>query len=176
MIVFRRASAPVAFLWESAEQPPARWHGAGEGPAHYFADTPDGAWAEFLRHENITDARDLDGIRETLWAIELPEEVRLSAPALAPAALVGGLESYPACQAEARRLRATGAVGLRTRSAALLPTQARGWRVESGLRPAADRDGSVVVLYGPRPDLAGWRAGAEARPHAELLAKIRYLP
>ena len=59
MIVFRRASAPSPFLWETAEQPPGRWHGEGEGPAQYFADTPDGAWAEFLRHENITDPEDL---------------------------------------------------------------------------------------------------------------------
>jgi hypothetical protein len=175
VILFRRAPTSSAFLWETAEQPAARWHGEGEGPAHYFADTPDGAWAEFLRHENITEAQDLAGIRETIWAIELPDGLSLAAPALAPEALRGGPETYPACQAEGRRLRAAGAAGLLAASAALLPRQARGWRVQSGLRPGADRDGQTWVLYGPRPRLAGWRAGAEARPHAELLTKIRYL-
>jgi hypothetical protein len=175
MIVFRRASAPWAFLWETAEQPPGRWHGEGEGPAHYFSDTPDGAWAEFLRHENITDAEDLDGIRETIWAIELPDDLKLSAPELPRGALLGGPESYPACQAEGRRLRAAGAAGLLAISAALVATQARGWRVQGGLQAGPGRDGRVVVLYGPRPEIVGWRAGAQAGPHAELLSKVRYL-
>jgi len=175
VIVFRRASAPFPFLWESAEQPPGRWHGEGEGPTHYFADTPDGAWAEFLRHENITDVEDLDGIRETIWAIDLPDDLKLSAPDLPPRALLGGSESYADCQAEARRLRAAGTAGLMAISAALVPTGARGWRVQRGLQPGPGRDGRVVVLYGPHPELVGWRAGAQARPHAELLRKIRYL-
>ena len=55
MIVYRHADARFPFLWESADQPPARWHGSGEGPVQYFADTPDGAWAEFVRHEGITE-------------------------------------------------------------------------------------------------------------------------
>src|SRR5438552_7504473 len=148
----------------------------GRRPAHYFADTPDGAWAEFLRHENITDPEDLDGVRETIWAIELPDDLNLSAPELPPQALLGGSESYAACQAEGRRLRAAGAAGLTAISAALVPTQARGWRVEGGLHAGPRRDGRVVVLYGARPELVGWRAGIQARPDGELLSKIRYLP
>ena len=54
MILYRHADPRFPFLWESSEQPPARWHDSNEGPVHYFADTPDGAWAEFLRHEGIT--------------------------------------------------------------------------------------------------------------------------
>jgi hypothetical protein len=49
-------------LWEAASQPAARWHADGEGPAQYLADTPVGAWAEFLRHEGITDEADLSGV------------------------------------------------------------------------------------------------------------------
>ena len=64
VILFRRAPANVLFQWESGlEQPAGRWHGEGEGPAQYLADTPDGAWAEFLRHEHITDPADLAGER-----------------------------------------------------------------------------------------------------------------
>ena len=46
----RRADPRFPFLWESSAQPAGRWHGSGEGPCHYFADTPYGAWAELLRH------------------------------------------------------------------------------------------------------------------------------
>ena len=58
MIVFRQADPRYPFLWSDPAQPAARWHGEAEGPAHYFADTPDGAWAELLRHEEITDPAD----------------------------------------------------------------------------------------------------------------------
>jgi hypothetical protein len=34
-------------------QPPMRWHGPGEGPVQYLSDTPTGAWAELLRHEEV---------------------------------------------------------------------------------------------------------------------------
>ncbi len=175
MIAYRRCRAADPFLWETPDQPPGRWHDAGEGPAHYFADTPDGAWAEFLRHEHITDPEDLAGIREAVWAVELPEDLRLARPSLPEATLTGDAASYPACRAEARRLRAAGARGLRTTSAALLPRGATGWRVEAGLHEAAPRDGEVLVLYGRRPTLTGWRACAEGRPAAHLLERVRYL-
>ena len=63
MILFRHADPRFPFLWETASQPAGRWHAPGEGPVHYLADTPDGAWAEFLRHEEIRDPEDLAGIR-----------------------------------------------------------------------------------------------------------------
>lgn len=176
MIVFRRAPATSAFLWERGEeQPPARWHRGGEGAAHYFASTPDGAWAEFLRHEFITDPEDLAGIQETLWAVELPDDLQLARPTLPAETLVAGEASYPACQEEAARLRRGGAAGLDAPSAALLPAGASGWRTDGGLRPGPDRDGRVVVLFGQRPDLVGWRASVDGRPDASLLRKVRSL-
>src|SRR5262249_12367623 len=78
MIGFRHTDPRFPFLWEEASQPAARWHAAGEGPVHYFCDTPDGAWAEFLRHEEITDPADLITIRRTIWAVDLGEEWGLS--------------------------------------------------------------------------------------------------
>ena len=51
MIVFRHTDPRFPFLWESADQPGGRWNEAGEGPVNTFADTPEGAWAELLRHE-----------------------------------------------------------------------------------------------------------------------------
>lgn len=175
MIAFRRAGAGIPFLWETGTQPAARWHGPAEGPVHYFTDTPDGAWAEFLRHENITDPADLEGIRETVWAVELPNELELASPDLDRAVLMGAPATYARCQAEARRLRAAGARGLRAPSAALAAREARGWRVAGGLRPGPDREPQVIVLFGPGSECIGWRATAEGRPHPELLAKVRYL-
>ena len=82
MIAFRQVDARYPFLWEDARQPAGRWHATGTGPAHYFADTPDGAWAEFLRHEEIADPRDLPTIRRQMWAVDIGDApaVRVGLP------------------------------------------------------------------------------------------------
>jgi hypothetical protein len=172
VIGFRHTDRRFTFLWKGPEQPPGRWHGVGEGPAHYFADTPDGAWAEFLRHEEITSPEDLATIERALWAVGLPDD-GYAEPHVPEELLTGGLPSYAACQAEARRLIATGAVGLQTRAAALKAGGAAGWHVEDGLQRGPPRDGIVRVLFGPRPDLVGWRA-AEGRPTEDLLPHVRH--
>src|SRR5258708_9255911 len=104
MILYRHADPRFPFLWESSDQPPGRWHNAGDGQVHYCADTPDGAWAEFLRHESITSIDELENVRRALWAIDVPEADFVS-PDLTKAALTGGLDSYAACRSAARRLR-----------------------------------------------------------------------
>jgi RES domain len=173
VIGFRHTDPRFPFLWEDASQPAARWHAQGEGPAHYFCDTPDGAWAEFLRHEEITAPDDLLTIRRTLWAVDLGDE---SSPAvtLPLETLTGGPETYAACQAEAHRLRQRGASCLVVPSAALLPGGARGWRVDGGLQPGSLRDGLVIVLFGRRPEVTGWPAARDGRPGEEVLARVRH--
>jgi hypothetical protein len=173
MIGYRHVDSRFPFLWEDSSQPPARWHGEGEGPAHYFAETPDAAWAEFLRHEEIRDVEDLLTIARALWAVELAEE-SLALPDLPEHLLIGGRGTYRPCQAEARRLRIEGADGLRTPCAALLPGTPSGWRVDGGLHPGPARDEGVVVLFGRRPDLVGWAACGEGRPRDDLLARVRH--
>lgn len=176
MILFRRVPAGLPFVWERpAAQPAGRWHRVGEGPAQYFADTPDGAWAEFIRHEGIVDAEDLATVRGTLWAVEVPDDGAIARPELDRATLTGNVASYAACQDEAARLRARGATALVAPSAALCPDEARGERVADGLQPGPDRDGRVIVLFGARRDLIGWRAAIDARPDPALLAKVRPL-
>jgi hypothetical protein len=175
MIVYRHADPRFPFLWESASQPPARWHGPGEGPVQYFADTPDGAWAEFLRHEGITQESELANVRRALWTIELPDDLASTTPRLRQRVLTGGIETYDACRKEARRLRATGAETLRAPSAALLPGGARGWKVDGGLKPGAERDGVVLAVFGRRPELVGWTAAFEGRPRSDLLNRVRHL-
>ena len=174
MIVFRHADPRLPFLWEGPSQPAARWHDAGEGPAHYFSDTPDGAWAEFLRHEEIRDAEDLATIRRAVWVVEVPDEP-VGRPALPDAQLCGGPETHAECRREARRLRAQGLVRLEAPAAALAAGGANGYQVQGGLRPGPPRQGVTIVLYGPRPMLIGWRAAYEGRPAADLLGRVRHV-
>jgi hypothetical protein len=171
MIGFRHTDPRFPFLWEEASQPAGRWHAEGEGPVHYLCDTPDGAWAEFLRHEEITDPEDLSTIRRSLWAVELEEEPAHD-PTLSRELLIGGPETYAACQEEARRYKQRGVAKLIVPSAALRSGAARGWRVDGGLQPGPPRDGKVMVLFGSRPDLVGWVATREGQPGEDLLPRV----
>lgn len=174
MIGYRHCDPRYPFLWEDDAQPAARWHGDGEGPAHYLADTPAGAWAELLRHEEITEVEDLATLRRAIWAVEF-DPAECAPVDLSPATQHGGESSYDECRAQARRLRARGATGLRASSAALLPGGATGSVVDRGLRDGPVRDGVVHAVYGPRPDLVGWRVSDDGRPHASVLARVRHL-
>lgn len=171
MIAYRHADPRVPFFWEDARQPAGRWHAEDEGPAQYLADTPDGAWAEFLRHEEITDPADLVTIRRALWAVEINAPPG-AAPRLPIAAMTGGALSYRACRAEAARLRASGATRIDAPSAALATS--RPYVVRGGLQPSASRAARTFVFFGV-PAAEGWRATAEGRPHVELLKRVRPL-
>lgn len=174
MIGFRHADPRFPFLWELTNQPGARWHAPGDGPVQYFASTADGAWAEFLRHEEITDPADLAGVERSIWAVELGRPPRAT-PRLGLPIVTGGLSSYAACQAEAGRIRARGASGLVAPSAAVDIASGSGFRTDGGLVQAERRDERVYVLFGPRPDLVGWAACAEGRPRSDLLVRVRPL-
>ncbi|MGI8752577.1 MAG: RES domain-containing protein [Acidimicrobiales bacterium] len=166
---FRHADPRYAFLWECDAQPDARWHVVGDGPVQYLADTPAGAWAELIRHEAITDPEDLADVTRALWAIEVPDDDMATAavPALPSPVLAGSTDSYRSCQEEAVRLRATGARALLAPSAALTAGAAAAARTDGGLRPGPAADGRVLVLFGRRPDLDGWRVvdGGRLDPH-----------
>jgi hypothetical protein len=175
VIAFRNTDRRRPFLWESAEQPAGRWHGENEGPAHYFADTPDAAWAEFLRHEAITDPLDIFGIQRALWAVEIPT-APTTTPDLSFSTMVGAQSTYASCQKEARRLRATGTTGLIAPSAAVSAAVGSGFRTEGGLHRGPRRPEHVIVLFGERPDLVGWAACADGRPREDLLVRVRHFP
>lgn len=153
MIGFRQIDGRYPFLWDSGAQPAGRWHGDGEGPAHYVADTPDGAWAEFIRHEEITDVDDLATIRRQMWAVEIGRAPSVGVNV--PASALGGPESYPDCQDASRRHREDGVDRLAAPSAAL---------------PGA----VVIIVFAPPEELAGWIAADAARPAPELLARVRH--
>ena len=178
MIVFRVCDSRFPFLWtlsSGAHQRPARWHAQGEGPVQYFTDTPPGAWAELLRHEEIMDPADLPGISARLWAIQI-DDVKTHAPRLSPAALTSTPEGYGVCREEARRLRAAGAKRIVVSSAALAPGEGAGFHVGgAGLIRAASRDSKVIVHFGVLPNAEGWCAADAARPDAGLLRQVRPL-
>ena len=175
MIVFCHADPRLPYLREDANQPLARWHDAGEGPAHDFADTPDGAWAEFLRHEEIRDPADLATTRRAIWAVEIPDDEGAASPELPEVTVTGGTRTYGACREEARHLRAEGATRIDVPSAALVAGGAGGQRVDAGLAPGPPRAGRTIVLFGRRPSLVGWRAAYVGRPAEELLVRVRHL-
>ncbi len=154
MIAFRQCDARCPFLWEGAAQPEGRWHAAGEGPAHYFADTPDGAWADFLRHEEIRDPADLATIRRAIWAVDIGD-----APAVRPnlpvQTMQGDRSTWPACQAAARELRASGQR-----------------RLEAPLAALPD---SRMLYYCGEPSelkLAGWIAAVDASPPQAVMRRV----
>ena len=172
MIAFRHADPRFPFLRETASPAGGRWNRSGE-LAHCFSDTPDGAWAEFLRHEEIHDPEDLPHIRRALWAVEVADPPA-EFPDLPAEVLTGGRESWTACQREAARLRLAGTPGLTAPSAALAPGGAHGVRVEGGERPGPPRDGVTIVLFGSRPDVIGWLAAAAGGPAPDLLRRVRH--
>jgi hypothetical protein len=88
--------------------------------------------------------------------------------------MTGDLATYRSCQAEARRLRESGASGLVGPSAAVSGATGSGFRTDGGLRRGPRRPERVFVLFGPRPDLIGWAACADGRPRDDLLVRVRH--
>jgi hypothetical protein len=172
--LYRQCDSRFAFLWASERQPEGRWHAPGNGPVQYLASSPDGAWAELLRHEGIHDIDDLGGITRALWAVELTEVPR-ERPGLDDATSRGDQASYPACQVEATRIREAGNDGLVAQSAALRGGHVRSWRaVGEANISARERTATVVVLFGPRPDLEGWLIVDRGAPPSHVMAHVRH--
>ena len=93
-----------------ADQPEGRWHAEGEGPCHYLATTPEGAWAEVLRHEALRDPDDVVDLHRSLWVVELPTpEAHVTVPRTTAAVF---RLSWSRCQDAARVLRGIPHIGL----------------------------------------------------------------
>lgn len=141
----------------------------------YFADTPTGAWAEVLRHEEITDPADLAGLSARIWAVRIAD-VEMHEPKLPRAALTSRPDGYETCRGEARRLRAAGVGRIQAISAALKGGEGAGFQVgTAGLVRAPNRDGMVIVHFGPLPEAEGWCAAEGAHPDEQVLSQVRPL-
>lgn len=172
---FRQCDRRYPFLWETGDQPAARWHAQGDGPAQYLANTPEAAWAEFLRHEEITDVSDLEGVNRALWVVEDDaESLTAQTPELPAAMMTSGQETYDACQREARRLREAGHQALVAPSAAMIGSRTEGYSINVGFQPQV-HDAEVLVLFGSRPTMVGWLAVVGAPP-PEVVGRVHHLP
>ena len=169
---YRVCDRRYPFLWVTADQPPGRWHGAGEGPCHYLATTAKGAWAEIVRHEQIAEVQDLLDLDLSLWDIDAPQPRQGSR--LEVATLTGNQATYRACRKEALRLRGDGAVGLVAPSAAVLSGLAEQHSVDqNGSHVVGVVPTETMVLFGAPVDLIGMSAG-EGHPDPTVLADVRY--
>lgn len=173
MIVFRHGDPRYPFLWEKPEQPAARYHADNDGPAQYFADTADGAWAEFIRHAEITDPDELELVQRALWCVEIPDHKPAVAFGLSHAVATGDKTSYAACRDYARSLRNVGEKRLHAPSAALVPGGAKGWKVDNGLKPGAPKEGIVVVIFDYLPNVIGWKV-CVGSPPVEVLSITKH--
>jgi hypothetical protein len=84
---------------------------------------------------------------------EMPEAV----PELSDGILRGDEDSYPACQAEAQRLRDLGHQGLVAPSAAIREGDVSSRKPVGEVNvPGPEHPAIVAALFGPCPDLDGW--------------------
>lgn len=165
---FRQTAQGVPVLWESSVQPAARWHALGDGPVQYFASTGEGAWAEWLRHEEIKNPEELNDVIRVLWVADLGEAA-LAQPDLTRRVILGDTGAYPACQREAKRLHDAGEVGLEVVSAALTHTLL--YRTENGTK-TEEGEALVYVLFGIQPKLKASRVSEGGIP--DILGRVRH--
>ncbi|HEX2393171.1 MAG TPA: RES family NAD+ phosphorylase [Solirubrobacterales bacterium] len=121
---FRYSSYDVPF-WVRSNTTDERWHSAGEGSTQYLSATPDGAWAELIRNENLRSEADLAMVAMPLWQVQIDQghvaDYRNFETAdeagFDPEALVS--DDQRRCRAEGKRLREAGFAGVLYPSAAL---------------------------------------------------------
>jgi len=178
---FRVCDRRYPFLWQSSGQQVGRWNRAGDEPVHYLANTPTVAWAEWIRHQEIEDPADLEGVAAALWAVLIPDH--WTDPDLQPVNLSIDLVlgTTPAAKvarlALVDQLKAQGAQGLLAPSAALhqsdavLPcTRVRDGSEEADALPTPAQ---VILLWCAADQLPGWCCVPEGRPGPELLPLVR---
>jgi hypothetical protein len=123
-VAFRHSRFPTPF-WARPNAQPGRWHAPGDGPTQYLSLSPEGAWAELIRREDVSDDDAVAAIRVPIWIASIAADGladyrdlgRAEAAGLSAEALVD--EDYGPCQREGRRLRSLGYDGVITPSAAL---------------------------------------------------------
>ncbi len=120
---FRYCSYDVPF-WPSPNTRDGRWNLAGDPPTQYWSLTPEAAWAELIRAEDLQSEEELDQVRMPFWicrvpvmgVIDLREEAQQDHYDLHRSAQMA--EDWTACQQAAAAVRRDG-VGVITFSAAL---------------------------------------------------------
>lgn len=178
---FRICDRRYPFLWQTPGQQAARWNRAGDVPVHYLANTPTVAWAEWIRHQEIEDPADLEGVAAALWAVLIPAHWsdRDLQPVKMSMELVLGTtpEAESARLALVDQLKAQGAQGLLAPTAALH----RSHEVSPCVRVLGGEEfhdqlpmpAHVILLWCNAEHLPGWCCVPEGRPGTELLPLVR---
>lgn len=71
-MAFRWTTYDVPF-WARENSRPGRWHQVGHPPTQYWSLTPEAAWAELIRHENLNEEDELDLVRMPFWVCRVPK-------------------------------------------------------------------------------------------------------
>lgn len=169
---FRYSSYDVPF-WVRANTTNERWHKHGDAATQYLSATPDGAWAELIRNENLRSEADLSLVAMPLWQAQI-DHARIADYRDFESAELAGFDpesliddDQSACQAEGQRLRASDFAGVLYPSAALPGEQ-------------------NLVLFGPRI-LLPWGASRRlasgipgsrltvGAPPRDLLPRVRHV-
>lgn len=178
---FRVCDRRHPFLWSGAGQASGRWNRTGDQPVHYLASTPTVAWAEWIRHQEITDPGDLAGVAAALWAVLIPQEwgaKELDSVAMhLDQVLDSSREAQDARLALVEHLKKKGAQGLLAPTASLhhsdkvMPAV----RVSNGTEQPEQLavPAQVILLWCEARLLPGWCCVPEGRPGAELLPLVR---
>jgi len=179
---FRVCDRRHPFLWSLSGQPGGRWNLPGDPPRHYLASSPLVAWAEWLRHQEIHEPADLDGVAAALWAVLLPSDWGVEDLPLVnlPEAVVLADDAAAMEQrrAEINSLQRQGAQGLQAPTAALIQRQFHPCRRSgAGLEQEVvlEEPPLVFVLWCPPETLLGWPCVKEGRPWPQLLPLVRRL-
>lgn len=148
---------------------------------HYLANTPTVAWAEWIRHQEIEDPADLEGVSAALWAVLIPAHWidKDLQPVKMTTELVLGTtpEAEIARLALVDQLKAQGAQGLLAPTAALHRSDVVSpcVRVMGGeqRRDELPVAANVILLWCNAEHLSGWCCVPEGRPGVELLPLVR---
>lgn len=139
------------------------------------------AWAEWIRHQEITDPGDLAGVAAALWAVLIPQEWGSGELDSVAMPLDQVLDPSPAAQdarlALVEQRKQQGAQGLLAPTAALQESDAvlPAVRVSNGTEQPERlaRPAQVILLWCEASALPGWCCVPEGRPGAELLPLVR---
>lgn len=71
LTAFRWSSYDVPF-WGRSNSRDGRWNYADVHSTQYWSLTPDAAWAELIRHENLQTEEELDEVRMPFWVCRVP--------------------------------------------------------------------------------------------------------
>lgn len=170
LTLFRYSSYDVPF-WVKPNTRPGRWNLANEAPTQYWSMTPDAAWAELIRAENLQTEQELDEVRMPIWASRVPAAGLIDLGVDATRERLGtslaelSSEDWASCQQLGRELRHAGHLGV--------------------ISPCAALEGHWnVTIFGPRRQI-DWRdrpalartvpaaIAAVGRPPRGLLDRVR---